>query len=187
MNNSWGNSGQTPNNNDWGNPNNFNDGYNSPRPVRNSEQASRIVNSCNKLAKAYIILFFLFVFCAILAIVFTSLSVEVVYSSSYYGYSSSDVRTNEGMALAAVVMIVFLVIFVISFEIIGIILLVKTSALKEYYPETGSLWILFLIGLFIGITALIGAFMTLSSSKRIIKNSSNSTYQDYAQDQPTKY
>ena len=87
--------------------------------------------------------FFIFLLCVILDIVFEVLTITAILNSDNYGDGYNGFETNLTFIISALITLIFIVIFAISFEIIGIILTVKTNALKDYYSEYGSLWILF--------------------------------------------
>lgn len=73
---------------------------------------------------------------------------------------------------AAISLSIITIILVIILELFISVLLLKTKALSIYYsdPDNKGLWILFLVGLFIIITAIVGAIMTISICKRIVSN-----------------
>lgn len=190
-NNNYGNGNQNPNgypsnNNNWNNPgygNNFNPNYGYNNYNQNWGDGTLVAKTCKNLAIAYLCLILLMIVAAILAGVFAGMTVSSVYDSySYYSYDSSSVVDYSSVSMA---MVAITIIALISFEIIAIVLIVKTNALKNYYPDTGAIWILFLIGLFIGITGIVGSCMTISACNRAARQSKNSY--DTPQSEPTRY
>lgn len=87
--------------------------------------------------------------------------------------------TNENVD-AYIAFTVITIILVIILELYIGVLLVKAKALSIYHldPENKGIWILFLVGLFIGITAIAGAFMTISACKTIIQIHHDDDFED---------
>lgn len=197
MNNNYGNenqnqNGYSSNNNNWNNQNwnnqnypgygnNFNPNYGNNNYNLNMADGQQVAKKCKSLAIAYLCLILIMIVAAVLAGVFAGMEVtsaiDTYYSAYDYSNNSIDSSSSAGYDIASMVMIIIMVVAIVSFEIIAIVLIVKTNTLKTYYPQNGALWILYLIGLFIGITGIVGSFMTISACRKIERLSADGYYQ----------
>ena len=163
-----------PNNYPNNNPNNsypnnypYNNNYNAnpqgPNPTWGSSSNSDVINKTKKIAIAYIALFPFTLLFLILAIAGLSAAVVSYAYSSAYGNVSPGGLAGAGTAL----LIIFLLLGIVI-EVLAIVLIVKTSQLKNYLAGTDSLWILFLIGIFIPIVSFIAGIMTIVVCKKYL-------------------
>lgn len=196
MNNNVNNNNQNqngyPSNNNWSSQNYSNYGNNFDPNFRfnnNFPNGKSVAKTCKNLSIAYLSIILFAIITLILTIVFCAMSFTSSYVASsepYYNdpnnpyydepfYGSDNTTIVTSFFGAFIAMIVITVILAIALEAIAIVLIVKTNSLKNYYPNTTeALWILFLIGLFIGITGIVGACMTISTCHKIEKGNWNS-------------
>lgn len=132
--------------------NNENLNYSKIKQLKNDNTNKKVLffaYSSITTSKFFIFFFFVFIVFAILAGVFS---------------------TNENVD-AYIAFTVITIVLAIILELFIAALLVKAKALNIYYPdpESNGIWILFLVGLFICIVAIVGAFMTISACKTIIQ------------------
>ena len=159
------------NNNEYGNnqynnnqPYNLNYGnnYNQQKPSEN------LLKSTKKASITYIILFFLTIILTIAGSMLliswilqanSSLQNDNYYDNQNYDYKSDLLSTDlfVSAALIAVGAISGILLFIIS-----IVLTIKSEKLKNYSNDFDVIFILFVVGIFIGLSSLIASFMSIS-------------------------
>ncbi len=163
-NNGYGN----PNINAYGNPNNnaygnnpYNQNYNSPQKLPEN------LRSIKKLSIAYIVLFFLTI--ALIVAGYVIMISSIVSSPNYdyyYGYTDVDQIINTG-TIVGYFLIVVGALLALALFIIAIVLAVKSGKLKNFSNDFNTIFVLFVVGIFVGFLSLIASFMTISKVNMI--------------------
>lgn len=157
--------------------NNWENHQNGPSYVshynQNNVEAKKVVKSCKSTASAYLWMFFIdLIFCVISIVYFGKFVYEIAINIDSSTSNNSQLNLSPAaqydfLVFAIIIAITSIIGFILL--VLAIVLTVKTNTLKKLYPKNESLWILFLIGIFILIPGLVAAFMTISSCKKIQK------------------
>lgn len=142
--------------NQWNNQNNH---------VNQNNHLISLVRTCKGISIAYIVIW-------VFSIAFTIYLIVGLFSwlcyDSMYSYGTSMKTTPFAIfTLVPLVPLILAIIFDLVLFILGIILTVKTSALKNYYYNHSGLWVLFLIGIFFTFLSFICSIITISACNKI--------------------
>lgn len=162
-------------NNNW---NNYqNDPYmNSYHNQNDATMGKRLAKSCRTISIVYLCLFlFEIIFCVLSCVYFA----RFIYELTENSMSSTQVNDDSIIYLWMNDFCTFLIMIGITgvlglvIFVLGIILIVKTNTLNNYYYGNSILWILFLIGIFSIIPGIVAGFMTISTCNKILKSENN--------------
>lgn len=146
-------------------------GYQNPGygygPTPQPANFNVLLNSANKVAKAYIWLWVI----SILGTIIFTIAYVATLASAGSRYSSNYRSILNTAATLWIVLIIFLVLLFVGTAIVSILLIVKSSPLKDIdYNSFNNIFIFSIIGIFISIFSLIAAFMLLSKTKNVLRN-----------------
>lgn len=148
---------------------NGNQWYNQNNHVNQNNYLISLVKTCKGISIAYIIIWVLSIAFTIYLII-GLFSWLYYYGDSMYSYGTPMRTTMTPFALftfVPLVPLILAIIFDLVLFILGIILTVKTSALKNYYYNHSGLWVLFLIGIFFTFLSFICSIITISACNKI--------------------
>lgn len=159
--NNYNNGYQYGNNNQWNYPNNY---------YRNPNMGKEIIRTSKNISIAYIFFFLIEIACAIVAGIFLVKIISIAYQNTY-DYSDANavqiaILNNFEIFFCVIAIDIILGIVLL---VLGIVLVVKTNSLKQYYPQYDNLWIIFLVGIFIAIPSFVASIMTIVAYKKINK------------------
>ena len=170
-NNGYGN----PNINGYGNPNNseygnnpYNQNYNRPSLPEN------LLSSIKKVSIVYIILFFLTIILTIAGcVLLISWSYHYLslhqYNDYYYNYEyENDLFLNTDF-LVSVILIAIGSISGLLLFIVSIFLTVKSERIRNYSNDFDNIFILSIVGIFVGLCSLIASFIAISKVNKLRK------------------
>ncbi|MDE5767511.1 MAG: hypothetical protein K2H56_03075 [Malacoplasma sp.] len=153
----------------------YNQNYNQNQVYNYNNQQKPpedLLKSVKKASIAYIILFFLAIILIVVGWVFL---ISWIFNSndafSYpYDNYNFDYQNNLPLTTDFYVGVALLVIGIlcgISLFIISIVLVVKSGKLKNYSNYFDTIFILFVVGIFIGLSSLVASFMSISWINKI--------------------
>lgn len=165
-----GNFGQSDNGqnlNNWSFNNANNSNISNNYEIDNME-IKKVANKCRSISIAYLWMF-------LLAIIFGIIGGIVVLNyTNPVALGEVSMTTQGNKYLTYVAMLFWVIVLAIIVFVLGIVLTVKTfhlaKLLKGHSGMGGSLGVLFLIGIFIGITGVVAAFMTISLCNTLQEN-----------------
>lgn len=156
------NNGGHPAGNYYSNYNGGNQWNNQNNHVNQNNHLISLVRTCKGISIAYIVIW-------VFSIAFTIYLIIGLFSWLYYDsmYSYGTSMRTTIFTLVPLVPLILAIIFDLVLFILGIILTVKTSALKNYYYNHSGLWVLFLIGIFFTFLSFICSIITISACNKI--------------------
>lgn len=144
---------------------------NSKKPQNNLEY-DNLVYTCKDTSIAYLWMWlFEIIFIVVTGIFFAKILFNAFGGNIIVGNVSINLINiqNDPFYIVYAIMLAISVVWGFIILILGIALSVKTYKLNKIYGDCGSLWILFLIGIFLVFPGIVGAFITTMTSNWLLK------------------
>lgn len=153
---------------------NFQNGpaYKYKKP-QNSLEFDSLIYTCKDTSIAYLWMWlFEIIFVVVTGVFFAKILGSIFGDQIIFGpnltINLSDIQ-NDPFYIVFTIMLAISIVWGFIILVLGIALAVKTYKLNKIFGDCGSLWILFLIGIFLVFPGIVGAFITIMTSNWLMK------------------